>query len=89
MKSYLQTAVSLCKLTKTEPSFLLHPLDIIGGDLIPDLKFFPGMELSSSYKLDLFEMVIEKMKDNFKLLNMSDHARIIIERKNTPRRNLN
>ena len=48
MKAYLQTAITFCKITNTEPSFLLHPLDLIGGDLIPELKFFPGMELSSS-----------------------------------------
>lgn len=82
MKAYLQTAISMCKLTKTEPSFLLHPLDLIGGDLIPELKFFPGMELSSSYKTELFDIVMEKMSSNFNLINMSQHAEIIINKRN-------
>jgi peptidoglycan/xylan/chitin deacetylase (PgdA/CDA1 family) len=43
MRFYFGMALSLCKLTNTAPSFLLHPLDIIGGDKIKDLKFFPGM----------------------------------------------
>lgn len=82
MKTYLQTAISLCKITNTEPSFLMHPLDLIGGDLIPELKFFPGMELSSSYKAEIFDLVMEKMNSNFNLINMSEHARYILRNKN-------
>ncbi|MCB0730824.1 MAG: polysaccharide deacetylase family protein [Ignavibacteriae bacterium] len=84
MKTYLQTAITFCKITNTEPSFLLHPLDLIGGDLIPELKFFPGMELSSSYKTELFDIVMEKMTSNFNLVNMSEHAEIILKRNNLP-----
>ena len=86
MKAYLQTAISFCKLTNTEPSFLLHPLDLIGGDLIPELKFFPGMELSSSYKTELFDIIMEKMTDNFNLVDMSQHAESIISSKKLPRK---
>jgi len=82
MKTYLQTAISLCKITNTEPSFLMHPLDLIGGDLIPELKFFPGMELSSSYKTEIFNLVMEKMNSNFNLINMSEHAEYILRNKN-------
>ena len=67
-----------------EPSFLLHPLDLIGGDLIPELNFFPGMDLSSSYKAELFDIVMEKMTSNFNLVCMSEHANQILERKNLP-----
>ncbi|MBK8945689.1 MAG: polysaccharide deacetylase family protein [Ignavibacteriae bacterium] len=84
MNSYLQTAISLCKLTNTEPSFLLHPLDLIGCDLIPELNFFPGMDLSSSYKAELFDIVMEKMTSNFNLVCMSEHANEILKRKNLP-----
>ena len=86
MNSYLQTAISLCKLTNTEPSFLLHPLDLIGGDLIPELNFFPSMDLSSSYKAELFDIVMEKMTANFNLINMSDHANEILKKGNLPRK---
>ena len=88
MSAYLKTAISLCKLTNTEPSFLLHPLDLIGGDLIPELKFFPGMELSSSYKTELFDIVMEKMTSNFNLINMSEHAIIIMKRQDLPMKTL-
>jgi hypothetical protein len=89
MKAYLQTAVQLCKITNTEPSFLLHPLDLIGGDLIPELKSFPGMDLSSSYKTELFEIVMNTMTENFNLINMSEHAKTIIERGGIPLKTLN
>ena len=84
MNAYLQTAITFCKITNTEPSFLLHPLDLIGGDLIPELKFFPGMELSSSYKTELFDIVMEKMTGNFNMVNMSDHANLIMQKRNLP-----
>ena len=82
MTAYLETAIKLCKLTRTEPSFLLHPLDLIGGDLIPELKFFPGMELSSNYKTELFDIVMEKMTGNFNLINMSEHSKLIMTNNN-------
>ena len=86
MNAYLQTAISFCKITNTEPSFLLHPLDLIGGDLIPELNFFPGMDLSSSYKQELFDIVMEKMTSNFNMLNMTRHAETILEKDNLPRK---
>ncbi len=88
MKAYLQTAITMCKITNTEPSFLLHPLDLIGGDLVPELGFFPGMDLSTSYKTELFDIVMEKFTSNFDLLNMSEHANLILQRKNIlPKKN--
>lgn len=40
MKLYLNIAIGFCKMTGTEPSFLLHPLDLVGGDQIKELAFF-------------------------------------------------
>ena len=42
-----------CRVTGTEPSFLLHPLDVIGGDQVPELDFFPGMDVPSERKTAL------------------------------------
>ncbi len=74
MKAYLRTAINLCKITKTEPSFLLHPLDLIGGDQIKDLAFFPGMNVSSKYKTKLFIEIINEIKKNFSIVNMRTFA---------------
>jgi len=51
MKVYLSSAFLLCKITRTPISFLLHPLDIIGGDKIKQLVFFPGMNIETQKKL--------------------------------------
>ena len=52
MKLYLRFAIMMCKLTRTQPSYLLHPLDFIGGDHVPELKFFPGMNVQMKKKLE-------------------------------------
>ena len=61
----------MCKLTKTSPSYLLHPLDLIGKDRVPSLAFFPGMNIKSERKLKIFEIAIQILKDNFDLVPMS------------------
>lgn len=86
MNAYLKTAVALCRATGTEPSFLLHPLDIIGGDQAPELRFFPGMDLPTAHKTQLFEEVLEVLERQFALVPMGVHARAIIERGRLPLR---
>jgi peptidoglycan-N-acetylglucosamine deacetylase len=71
MKAYLRFAIFMCKITKTPPSYLLHPLDLIGGDDVPQLSFFPGMNIKSEKKLEVFETAITMLKKNFELLPMS------------------
>ncbi len=73
MKLYLASAIRLCKLTKTPVSFLLHPLDLIGGDQIKELAFFPGMNVSSKKKVYIFKNVIKSLQRNFELKEMSAH----------------
>lgn len=79
MQCYLQTAILMCKITGTSPSFLLHPLDLIGGDQLSSLAFFPGMDLSSARKLEIFHMVIAALKRHFRLVNMSRHAHALLQ----------
>jgi peptidoglycan-N-acetylglucosamine deacetylase len=71
MKLYLRFAIFMCKMTNTPPSYLLHPLDLIGGDDVPQLSFFPGMSIKSEKKLEVFETAITMLKNNFELLPMS------------------
>ncbi len=74
MKIYLRFAIFMCKITNTQPSFLLHPLDLIGGDHVPELSFFPGMNIKSDQKLKVFIMAMKILKENFDLVNMADFA---------------
>lgn len=73
MKLYLATAIRMCKITRTPISFLLHPLDLIGGDQITDLAFFPGMNVGSEKKVEIFKNVIHSLQKYFEMVNMSQH----------------
>jgi hypothetical protein len=69
----------MCKITKTPISFLLHPLDLIGGDQITELAFFPGMNVSSEKKVEVFKNVIGQLKKHYNVLCMSKHSEQIKE----------
>lgn len=79
MSFYLKIALMLCRITKTEPSFLLHPLDLLGRDQVPELAFFPGMDLSSAQKILLFERVLKELKKHFTLVSMNPYAQRVLE----------
>lgn len=74
MEAYLKVAIMMCELTGTEPSFLLHPLDILGGDQVPELWFFPGMDVNAATKRSLFVDVMRTLGRHFELVNMSTYA---------------
>jgi len=76
MKSYLGIALSLCRITRTPVSFLLHPLDIIGGDQIKQLAFFPGMNVSSDAKVRVFRYVIMSLMKHFEIISMENYSKI-------------
>jgi len=70
MKAYLNFSLFLCKLTKTAPSVLLHPLDLISGDKVPQLSFFPGMDIETEKKSEVFKYVLSRIKKDFEVLPM-------------------
>ncbi len=81
MFSYLKSAIVISKITNSEMSFLLHPTDILGSDLIPQLSFFPGMEIKSSKKVEIFKKILTILKSNFNLVTMNEHHKLT--KKNT------
>jgi len=84
MLFYLKVGLSLCRLTRTEPSFLLHPLDFLDAQQVPELAFFPGMDLTRTRKYQIFERVLEEFKRSFTLVNLSSHLKSILERETIP-----
>jgi hypothetical protein len=80
MMLYLNVAILLCKLTRTQPSFLLHPLDLIGGDQISSLAFFPGMNISSERKVFIFKKVMKKLSKHYALVDMNTHVEAILNK---------
>jgi peptidoglycan-N-acetylglucosamine deacetylase len=82
MVLYLNIAIYLCKLMKIPISYLLHPLDIIGGDMIKDLAFFPGMNINSETKILVFKKVIRILKKHYNLINMNYFILTILNSQN-------
>jgi hypothetical protein len=74
MKVYLAIAIFMCKITRTRPSFLLHPLDLVGRDQIEQLAFFPGMNISGSRKVEVFKIVIQALKKSYNLVGMNNYC---------------
>lgn len=73
-KMYLRIAISLCNLTKTSPSYLLHPLDLLALEHAPELSFFPGMEISAKKKKKIFVDALLLLKKHFQVLPMGEFA---------------
>jgi len=82
MNVYLFIAIRLCKITKTPVSFLLHPLDLIGGDQITKLAFFPGMNVSSNKKVKIFKHVIRVLSIHYTMINMSKYHSFLVSKRN-------
>jgi len=76
-RRYFQTALKLCRLTGTQPSLLLHPLDFLGADDTDDLSFFPGMSIRSEKKLEVVSEILRLLSDQFTVLTLQQHAQQI------------
>ena len=81
MKAYLSFSIFMFKLTNSQPSYLLHPLDLISGDKVPQLAFFPGMNIPTDKKVDVFKYVLRKIKANFDILPMLNFADEYVKQK--------
>jgi hypothetical protein len=79
MHAYLRSALLACRALQVEPSFLMHPLDLLGRDDVPGLGFFPGMDLPSARKVDLSREVLRTLGRYFRLVPMGVHARKALE----------
>ncbi len=74
MRAYLRTALTCCRLAGVEPSFLLHPLDLLGPEQAPELSFFPGMDLPLHRKRQVFTEVLDILGSEFELVTVGAHA---------------
>jgi hypothetical protein len=82
MLAYLKSALLLCNSTKTPISFLLHPLDIIGGDQITALSFFPGMNVSSDKKVSILKKVLSEISKYQQLEKLSSFHESLVKQGN-------
>jgi peptidoglycan/xylan/chitin deacetylase (PgdA/CDA1 family) len=76
-RTYLATALSLCRLTGVQPSMLLHSLDFLGGDDIGDLSFFPGMDMPGERKRRLVAELVGRLAERHRLVTLGEHATLV------------
>jgi hypothetical protein len=69
----------MCRITGTTPIFLLHPLDLLGKDQVPELEFFPGMNISSLKKSEIFNRVLNFLQKNYELITLNNFAKSTIQ----------
>ncbi len=74
-RTYWRSALKMCNAMGVEPSLLLHPLDFLGAEDAPELKFFPGMNLPAEEKLTILGEIIEAYSKQFTVIQMCEHAR--------------
>ena len=77
--SYIRAALAALARTKSDLSFLLHPLDFVGKDRVDRLSFFPGMNARTDDKLRLFDEVVGLIKQSFEPVTMREHARVLLD----------
>ncbi len=77
---YLRTALALCRATRVEPSILLHPLDLIGGDEERRLAFFPAMQMAGERKRELFGRFLREITKAFEVRSLNAYARTLATR---------
>ena len=70
---YFRFGLLMCRLTRSEPSILLHPLDFIGCDDVGELDFFPGMDMHAEEKIGIVDEVLDIMEKHYELVTMDEH----------------
>lgn len=81
---YFRLALLLCRLTRTQVSLLLHPLDFLGRDDVPALSFFPGMGLTSEQKLKVVGDALTLLTDHYTVVTMRQHASDVAKKSAVP-----
>ncbi len=71
--AYLNVAIAMCRLTGTEPSMLLHPLDFLSGADDTDLVSFPAMRMPLAKKLRLMGVFVDRLSEHFTPVTMGRH----------------
>ena len=85
---YFRFALMMCRLTGTQPSILLHPLDFIGCDDTTALSFFPAMRTESAKKIRVMDGMFRILAKNYKIVTMAEHAEHVQKYRKLPQRTI-
>jgi len=78
--AYMELGFRMFRLRGVEPSYLLHPLDFLGKEDVPELSFFPGMDKPRAFKMDMADRFLNSYQKHFDVVPMFEHVRRIRER---------
>lgn len=78
-RGYLSTGLALCRLTGVQPSILLHSLDLLGGDEVAGLDFFPGMQMGGDEKRSLVDEFVAMIRNGREVVTVGQHAALLAE----------
>lgn len=81
-QAYFNTALWTCRLFGVEPSILLHPLDFLGGEDVPRLRFFPSMRMTGEQKIAVVGRCLDSLTHLFDVRPVGEHAAIVATREN-------
>lgn len=76
-QSYFAAGLKMCRVSRTGPSLLLHPLDFLGADDAPELRFFPGMNMSASTKIDRLGRFVDNLASEFDIGSVVRYAEAV------------
>ena len=79
-RNYWRMALTMCRMTGVQPSILLHPLDFMNGEDVPELKFFPAMNIPIDQKLDLISEIVGGLDAKFSIKTMKEHSRSLADK---------
>jgi hypothetical protein len=73
-RAYFWLAIQLCRAVGLGPSLLLHPLDFLDARDVPELAFFPAMDVAWEKKRDLVGRLLDALRGTFDVGGMSQHV---------------
>jgi peptidoglycan/xylan/chitin deacetylase (PgdA/CDA1 family) len=73
-RAYFAAGLKMCRLAKLGPTLLLHPLDFLGADDVPELAFFPGMGMSAVVKTGRLGSYVDRLAGEFDVGPVGRHA---------------
>lgn len=79
-RSYFRNALRACRLARVEPSVLVHPLDLLGGDDVDTLSFFPGMDLPGALKRARVASYLSDLKARFRVEPLGEYTAMLATR---------
>jgi hypothetical protein len=72
--AYARFADRLCRTSRLDVSFLLHPTDVLDRDDAPHLAFFPGMDVPWARKRQLLVEVLRRLSDGRRVITLGAAA---------------